>query len=151
MSGTVDAVKDVSNITIAEALAEAEKQAIQAAIEAGADPKTVLIIEKESLPIAYTPGKCRFYVKAAGDWSGKVHAGPSNQTSKKQVNGLKEHAEPLKKRMRKTSIVKDVAITASFIQDYRPKIEERVWKLSEVDLEWIADGCYILGCKSRRL
>lgn len=147
VSGTIDAVKDVSSTTIAEALAEAESQAIQAAIDAGADPKTITIIDKESLPIAYTPGKCRFYVKAAGEWSGTVHAAPSSSTSKTQINGFSKHDEPPKKRLRASIITKDVPVTASFIQNYRPKIEERVWKLSEVDLEWIADGCYILGCK----
>lgn len=147
MSGTVDAVKDVSNTTIAEALAEAEQQAIQAAIEAGADPKTVTIIDKESLPIAYTPGKCRFYVKAAGEWSGKVQAGPRGTTSKKAVNGVKAAREPLKKRVKITNSARDVPVTAAFITSYRPKIENRTWKLSEIDLEWIADGCYILGCE----
>lgn len=141
-------MKDVSNTTIAEALAEAEQQAIQAAIEAGADPKTVTIIDKESLPIAYTPGKCRFYVKAAGEWSGKVQAGPKGSGSKKVTNGAKVSREPLKKRVKVSNSVRDVPITAAFINNYRPKIEHRTWKLSEIDLEWIADGCYILGCDS---
>lgn len=147
VSGTVDAVKDVSNTTIADALAQAEAQAIEAAIAAGADPKTVTIIDKESLPIAYTPGKCRFYVKAAGEWSGKVQSAPSTAASKKMVNGHSKHDEPMQKKMRKSSEVRDVSVTAAFIQEYKPKIEQRIWKLSEIDLEWIADGCYILGCK----
>ena len=28
---------------------------------------------------------------------------------------------------------------------YRPKVKDRVWHLSEIDIGWIATGCYILG------
>jgi hypothetical protein len=145
VSGTVDAVKDVSTTTIAEALAEAEKQAIQAAIDAGADPKTVVIIDKETLPIAYTPGKCRFYVKAAGEWSSSVQSGPSKPIGNGFINGATSSGPPPKKRAR---VAQDVHITAAFIKSYRPNIQDREWRLSEIDLEWIADGCYILGCRS---
>ena len=31
------------------------------------------------------------------------------------------------------------------IQTYRPKVENRVWYISETDLDWISLGCYILG------
>jgi DUF917 family protein len=37
-------------------------------------------------------------------------------------------------------------LTASDILEYEPRIKRREWLLSEVDLEWIADGCYVLGC-----
>ena len=40
----------------------------------------------------------------------------------------------------------DVPTTAETILAYRPSIVDREWSLSEVDLEWIAAGCYILGC-----
>jgi hypothetical protein len=36
-------------------------------------------------------------------------------------------------------------VTPSFIDSYKPKIVNREWILSEVDLEWISSGCYILG------
>lgn len=142
MSGTVDVVRDISTSSVAEALAEVEQQAIKAAILAGADPATVTIIDKETLPIAYTPGKCRFYVKAAGEWSGKVegstasghHRSRHSTTMKGKHNG------------RQGKTVAKPTISAEFIRSYRPAIKDRVWYLSEPDLEWIADGCYILGC-----
>lgn len=28
------------------------------------------MIESEAIPVAYTAGRCRFYVKAVGEWSG---------------------------------------------------------------------------------
>jgi hypothetical protein len=31
------------------------------------------------------------------------------------------------------------------IKSYRPNIQDREWIISEIDLEWISTGCYILG------
>lgn len=31
------------------------------------------------------------------------------------------------------------------ISSYKPRVEGRVWYVSEVDLDWITIGCYILG------
>lgn len=31
------------------------------------------------------------------------------------------------------------------ISSYKPKVENRVWYISETDLDWISIGCYILG------
>jgi hypothetical protein len=31
------------------------------------------------------------------------------------------------------------------IEAYRPKVVDRLWTVSEKDLEWMATGCYILG------
>jgi hypothetical protein len=36
-------------------------------------------------------------------------------------------------------------VTPNFIDSYKPRIVNREWILSEVDLEWISSGCYILG------
>ena len=40
----------------------------------------------------------------------------------------------------------DYTWTAPKMLAYRPTIENREWLLSEIDLEWIAAGCYIMGC-----
>jgi DUF917 family protein len=45
-----------------------------------------------------------------------------------------------------SAVVAPVMRTASDILEYEPRIKGREWLLSEVDLEWIADGCYVLGC-----
>ena len=41
---------------------------------------------------------------------------------------------------------KDVMWTAARVLDYKPTVKDGEWFLSEIDLEWIAAGCYILGC-----
>jgi N-methylhydantoinase A/oxoprolinase/acetone carboxylase beta subunit len=51
-----------------EALAAAKKEAVQLAVDAGARPDTVEIIDMEDVPLQYYPGNtCRVKIKAAGD------------------------------------------------------------------------------------
>jgi len=40
----------------------------------------------------------------------------------------------------------DKVWTVADLEAYKPKVVEREWTLSELDIEWIATGCYILGC-----
>lgn len=40
----------------------------------------------------------------------------------------------------------DVEWSADALQAYRPEVVDRIWTLSELDLQLIAHGCYILGC-----
>jgi hypothetical protein len=43
------------------------------------------------------------------------------------------------------NIKKDVAVEPIDIATYKPKVIDRVWYVSETDLEWMSIGCYILG------
>ncbi|KZO99531.1 hypothetical protein CALVIDRAFT_495066 [Calocera viscosa TUFC12733] len=141
VAGTVDTVEEISSRSIAEVRKLIEERAISLAIKAGANPDKVSIIESEAIPIAYTAGRCRFYVKAAGEWKGVSEASPDDISNVEQpdlvVNGKDVNYEP--EEAEKT-------LSAKEITDYRPKVANNLWTLSEFDLEWIAEGCYILGC-----
>jgi N-methylhydantoinase A/oxoprolinase/acetone carboxylase beta subunit len=68
ISGEVDRVYALANIPREKALEEARREAKQRAVEAGADPSTVEIVEVEDVPLAYLPGNAtRIRVKAVGD------------------------------------------------------------------------------------
>lgn len=70
VSGTYEKLIDYDKIARDEALAEAKRQAVDAAVDAGAIRDTVEIIEVEDVPLAYYPGNTsRVKVKAAGDLS----------------------------------------------------------------------------------
>ncbi|KAG2059779.1 hydantoinase [Suillus hirtellus] len=149
ISGIIDSFEDTSTRTIVQVRADVEARAIARAIASGADPHGVAIVESEVIPIAYTSGRCRFYVKAAGDWSGvaspsqlevddPLHVeAPTGETASRPQMVASAAASP---------VVAPVMRSASDILEYEPRIEKREWLLSEVDLEWIADGCYVLGC-----
>jgi N-methylhydantoinase A/oxoprolinase/acetone carboxylase beta subunit len=68
VSGEVDRVYALAEISRAEALADAKAQATEAAVAAGARRDTVEIVDVEDVPLAYLPGNAtRVRVKAVGD------------------------------------------------------------------------------------
>ncbi|ADU51959.1 Hydantoinase/oxoprolinase [Thermaerobacter marianensis DSM 12885] len=67
VSGTVDRIYSLDNRSRESVLAEAREAAYAEAVQAGADPDTVEVIEVEEVPLAYLPGNAvRVKVKAAG-------------------------------------------------------------------------------------
>ncbi|KAG2041137.1 hydantoinase [Suillus americanus] len=149
ISGIIDSFEDTSTRTIVQVRADVEARAIARAIASGADPHRVAIVESEVIPIAYTTGRCRFYVKAAGDWSGVTS--PSwpevGDTLRVEASTGETACRPqMVASAAASAAVAPVMHTASDILEYEPRIKRREWLLSEVDLEWIADGCYVLGC-----
>jgi N-methylhydantoinase A/oxoprolinase/acetone carboxylase beta subunit len=67
-SGEIERVFALDDMTRIEALALAQQLARDEAIKAGADPRTVEIIDVQEVPLAYLPGSAtRIRVRAAGD------------------------------------------------------------------------------------
>ncbi len=68
VSGQVERVYSLSEISREEALNMAKAIAVEEAVKAGAEPSTVQIVEVEDVPLAYLPGNAtRVRVKAAGN------------------------------------------------------------------------------------
>lgn len=68
ISGEVDRVYALEGLTREQALNSAKAEATAKAIEAGADPETVVIVDVEDVPLTYLPGNAtRIRVKAVGD------------------------------------------------------------------------------------
>jgi N-methylhydantoinase A/oxoprolinase/acetone carboxylase beta subunit len=68
ISGEVDRVYSLEGLTRDQALDDAKSEASAKAVEAGADPATVQIVDVEDVPLAYLPGNAtRIRVKAVGD------------------------------------------------------------------------------------
>lgn len=124
---------------MAKARAEVEQLAIQRAIDAGADAATVKIVESEVLPVAYTAGRCRFVAKAAGDWKGGEGADTKLDIDRSGSDSFH------KNKFTKSGRI-DVAWAANDILNYRPKVVDSEWHVSEIDLEYISIGAYLLGC-----
>jgi N-methylhydantoinase A/oxoprolinase/acetone carboxylase beta subunit len=71
-SGEIERVFALHDVTRAEALAQAQQLAREEAVKAGADPRTVEIIDIQEVPLAYLPGSAtRIRVRAAGDLARK--------------------------------------------------------------------------------
>jgi N-methylhydantoinase A/oxoprolinase/acetone carboxylase beta subunit len=68
ISGEVDRVYSLEGLTREQALDDAKSEASAKAVEAGADPGTIAIVDVEDVPLAYLPGNAtRIRVKAVGD------------------------------------------------------------------------------------
>ncbi|MBD7936418.1 hydantoinase/oxoprolinase family protein [Cytobacillus sp. Sa5YUA1] len=68
VSGQVEKIFVLDKIGRAAALQSAKEQAIKEAVQAGAEPSSIEIVDIEDVPLAYLPGNAtRVRVKAAGD------------------------------------------------------------------------------------
>jgi len=68
VSGSIDGVFDVATKGRDAVIAEVKQAAIEEAIRAGADEKTIEIVDLEEIPLAYLPSNAvRFRVKAVGE------------------------------------------------------------------------------------
>lgn len=144
ISGVVDSFEDTSSMSVPEVRKIVEARAIERAVSAGADPQRVTIIESEVIPIAYTSGRCRFYVKAAGEWDGfSAHVLLDARESEDESD---IRPSPPGTEFPDVPCYPFPIPTKADISLYAPNVQDNQWFLSEIDLEWIADGCYVLGC-----
>lgn len=166
VSGVIDTFEDITTEGMSAVRKKVEQRAIDKAVAAGADPKTTSVVESEAIPIACafchhyrvkliidTTGRCRFYVKAAGDWTGAATQPdlPSASLSDLIPQGAYDTKSPIPtiKPVNQTYTLPSVdeEWTATKMGDYKPTITHKgEWVLSELDVEWLATGCYILGC-----
>ncbi|KAI4807086.1 DUF917-domain-containing protein, partial [Aureobasidium sp. EXF-8845] len=165
VSAVIDTVKSTESKSVADLVEEISKEAAQRAVESGAAKDTVKIVEVETLPLPvsttwgdteykinekmqYIANKSRFIIRAAGEFdysraneikaaTGEVLSGyndmdvyeKSGSKPQKSTDGNKSH----------------ITVEPVDIAGYRPKVTDRVWYVSETDLEWMSIGCYILG------
>ena len=141
----MDVVKSISSQTPQQIRREVEAKAIQKAVEAGAEPNTVIIVESDILPVAYTTDRCRFYVKAAGEWTGIIREDSDVAPTQEKNDTTGQTVGSPRNGSRNTGTV-DPAWLPAEILEYRPRVLDGQWFLSELDLEFIAIGTFILGC-----
>lgn len=71
ISGEVDRVFSLAEMPRDDAVNQAKAEAIERAVDAGADPDATEIVDVEDVPLAYLPGNAtRIRVKAVGDLNG---------------------------------------------------------------------------------
>ncbi|KAH8675957.1 hypothetical protein BX600DRAFT_377533 [Xylariales sp. PMI_506] len=144
VSAVVDTVRSTESKTTQELQEEIRQEAIDKTVAAGARRETVEIVEVETLPLAYIANKSRFIVRAAGDCDfARTDIAVSSQEGSEEPSVLMDEYEKAGEKAaakKAKSETKDVDIV-----NYKPRVENRVWYVSETDLDWISTGCYILG------
>ncbi|KAH8706438.1 hypothetical protein BGZ61DRAFT_349954 [Ilyonectria robusta] len=142
VSAVVDTIKSTESQTTKEILEEVSNEAIERVVKAGAARSSVSIVEQETLPLPYVANKSRFIVRATGDFD-FARIDPTPELVDEPVEPGQEMDKYEKIAKNKSShqdVGEDIDILA-----YRPNVKDRVWSISETDLNWIATGCYILG------
>ncbi|KAK8159742.1 hypothetical protein IWX90DRAFT_309224 [Phyllosticta citrichinensis] len=143
VGGVVDIIQSTDHQSQTEAAQKAKDLAIKRATEAGAIPSTITITEVDTLPVMYVANKLRTVVKAVGDLD--VTRQPTPLEDKEDFDDDGE--ETRKDYLDKAEVEKPVDPFA-----YRPEIKlnpetgHHEWILSETDIAWLAEGCYVLGC-----
>ncbi|KAJ0425251.1 hypothetical protein BJY00DRAFT_325594 [Aspergillus carlsbadensis] len=150
VGGTVDIIQNTSDRTMAEATEEAKRMAIEKAVSAGALRETVYIAKVDVMPIPYLDNQIRSVVTAIGELD--ISRPPPS------VSQADQEAEEAPLAVSPTTPIPDTipsTVLSEQEQDhwsYRPKVllnsttQIPEWHISTTDLEYIADGCYLLGC-----
>lgn len=149
VSGVVDVIKVLENVDEEAVVSSVCEDAKQRAIEAGADPVTVKIIEVDNMPLQYVQMRAsRIVARAAGSLT-------KNFRSANNLSGQKEETpntwiRPSKKNFNAEKDPRDFIVSPSALTDirvYRPNVDkDGTWWVSEIDLEFLATGCSILAC-----
>ncbi|KAF7302131.1 DUF917-domain-containing protein [Mycena indigotica] len=143
VSGTIDTVASTTEKTTKEVLEEISKQAVDKAVENGAIRDSITIAEMEVIPLQYVANKARVIVKVIGDFdfSAPIIRDSASNDSFQPEDDVREKA-PLS---RSESVAVSTPAPVDILS-YRPQINsQREWIVSQIDLEWISTGCYILG------
>ncbi|KAI9164049.1 putative D-/L-hydantoinase subunit A [Paramyrothecium foliicola] len=148
VSGTVDIVQNTTQQTETQAVERAKEIAIERAIAAGAVEKSIKIAEIDCIPLQYVANQVRTIVKAVGDVD-LLAAPPVEAPTEASIIDADDGEEPVEASKDVKSRFTDDARVDPL--KYIPRIETNSkgnpeWYLSETDLAWLADGCYVLGC-----
>ncbi len=147
VSGAVDIVQGTASQTELQAVEYATQLAIQRAAAAGAVESSIRIAEIETMPLQYLASQVRTIVKAVGDVDLSARFDDADSVEEEE----EVEAPGKAKEAAKIFDGHEVEVETVDPRTHRPKIEvndEGVpeWIISEADLDYLSDGCYVLGC-----
>ncbi|KZV63899.1 DUF917-domain-containing protein [Peniophora sp. CONT] len=146
VSGTVDTILSVADRTTKQVVDSVSDMARDRAVENGAVRETVELAEIDVIPIQYVANKVRVIVKAVGDYDYSRPAPLRAPLDDSSVSHAQATPASKSTSRRVESAATDVYKTPAAIEGYAPHVTpEREWVISELDLEWLSTGCYILG------
>ncbi|THH04846.1 hypothetical protein EW145_g5222 [Phellinidium pouzarii] len=147
ISGVVDRVEipGGANGDLDAIVERCKKEAIGRAVAAGADERSVDIAEVTVVQLPYVANHAsRIVIRAVGDLDIS-----SVQQFKNDIDfdstALDEEMIEVSESEQFSTQFEELA--AEDPSTYRPSVSfDGVWTLSETDMEWLAEGCAVLGC-----
>ena len=144
VGGIVDVIQSVADQSVSQAVEYAKSVATQRAIDAGALKDSIIVAEVEHFPVTYMANQLRTIVKAVGELD--IDMQPQSLDDE---TGDGEDEEP---EMAKDFAIKIVDEPPVDPRTYKPTVlknEEtgvQEWHITETDVNYLANGCYVLGC-----
>ena len=148
IGGTIDMIQSTAEQTIAQIVEKAKAMAVERAIASGAKPETITLAEVDAIPLQYVANQVRVIARAVGEFSPDPFASdvlPQELEAEDEEFYGEEATKESKPPIEDPRPIVDV-------DTYRPKVVNNPktghpeWFISETDVEWLADGCYVLGC-----
>ncbi|KAH8892391.1 hydantoinase [Thozetella sp. PMI_491] len=126
-------------------LAEVKAKVIAQAISRGAKEGELRILEEDVAGVPYVDGKFKITVSVSGpvDYERFLNDAEADTVEESSTDESYHETKDLKK----SESDGDSTEAAVDHTTYKPYIDsDRAWHLSETDADYIAIGCYILGC-----
>ena len=132
-----------------------KEAATEKCVRQGARPETVHTVERRVSEMAYISGKLRVMVRVVGEIGSKLEnvtlSSGSSDTSDLPASFLESRASEIGQSLPQhvMHLYNDQAetlIAGQNLLNYHPQVKNKVWNLTEVDIDWLSIGCYILGC-----
>lgn len=144
VGGVVDIIQRLDDQSAEQVVERAKGMARQRAVDAGAIKDSIVIAEIETFPVPYVANQLRTIVKAIGELDINVQAAP--------LSNLDDDEDVDSTETAKHFAVKVADEPPMDPQAYRPTVRKneqtgvQEWHITETDLAYFADGCYVLGC-----
>ncbi|KAF2261868.1 hypothetical protein CC78DRAFT_521148 [Lojkania enalia] len=144
VSAVIDTVKSTEKKSTKELISDISEGLRQKTVDAGASRDSIEVVEIETFPLPYIAHKTRFILRAAGDFDfsrSQEFAALHIDTETASTESIEEI---LPSSLEDGSPEEDEGPLVNILS-YKPKVTNRTWYVSEIDLSWITIGCYILG------
>ncbi|PON23479.1 hypothetical protein TGAM01_v207713 [Trichoderma gamsii] len=152
VSGEVDTVEILEGKSEKDILDAACARAIDQAIEKGASPDDVRIVEINKMPLQYmSQVTVRIQVRAVGKLAIPDEPTPPPTPPLGEIPGYNEEEDERDEdEGEKVSVPNALEPTTKpslhvDLETYRPDVRDGIWYVSEIDLELISTGCGVLG------
>ena len=159
ISASVDTIYNTDNAASRgerHRLIELTKEAaIEKCVRQGAKLETVHTVERSVSEMAYISGKLRVMVRVVGEIGSRIEHETLSLGSS-DTSDLPALSLESRRFENNPSLPPDVLqlyndqaerlIAGQNILNYHPQVINKVWNLTEVDIDWLSIGCYILGC-----
>lgn len=144
VGGVVDIIQRLDDQSADQVVERAKEMACQRAVDAGAIKSSVVIAEVETFPVPYVANQLRTIVKAIGELDINMRPAPLGDDIDDEDNVGTETDKHFAVKVADEPPVNPQVYKPTVRKNERTGVQE--WHITETDLAYLADGCYVLGC-----